>query len=337
MENNNALLQKLNKKMEDYLEQEEYDKAQEVCLELCRLQGLTPADHMPEHFLTQLKRKEHETMHINKTSRRISGVAAAAAAAVLLVGGTVSAAVACNNNVHFSIKGFFVGDEENMTVSVLPAEGEAGEIDLPEMSGESTVTPISEEKGDPSTPWLGKKVWDDTSEIWDSDDAVNWTKGWQTTRVTEYRYADYFSAADDAGFDRLFQTNYTGEVCYYENEHLPDESDRKAGIGSSTDYNITGTFSLGSGSFTINQFKNYVNQIGEVSQAASMVITTTGETDNEREYLNAAGTSFKLSDDTELGTVRTTTIFTDEKYETILQFTGMTEAQIHEVLDNIRL
>lgn len=42
MENNNALLQKLNKKMEDYLEREEYDRAQETCLELCRLQGLTP-------------------------------------------------------------------------------------------------------------------------------------------------------------------------------------------------------------------------------------------------------------------------------------------------------
>lgn len=46
-----------------------------------------------------------------------------------------------------------------------------------------------------------------------------------------------------------------------------------------------------------------------------MVITTTGETDNEREYLNATGTSFKLSDDTESGTVRTTAMFTGEKYE----------------------
>lgn len=275
-------------------------------------------------------------MHINKTSKRISGVAAAAAAAVLLVGGTVSAAVAYNNNVHFSIKGFFVGEEEDMSVSFLPQEGGETEIDLPEMSGESTVTPISEEEGSTSTPWLSKKVWDDTSEIWDSDDAVNWTKGYQTTRVTEYRYADYFSAADNAGFDRLFQTNYTGEVYYYENEHLPDESDREAGIGSVTDYNITGTFSLGSGSFTINQSGNHIDQNGEISQAASMVITTTGETDNEREYLNAAGTSFKLSDDSELGTVRTTTMFTGEKYETILQFTGMTEAQIHEVLDNIK-
>lgn len=336
MENNNALLQKLNKKMEDYLEQEEYDKAQEVCLELCRLQGLTPADHMPEHFLTQLKRKEHETMHITKTSKRISGVIAAAAAAVLLIGTTVSAAVAYNNNIHFSIRGFFVGDEENVAVSVLPEEGEAAEVNLPEMSGESTLTPVSEEEGDTSVPWLSKKVWEETSELWDSDDAVNWTKDYQTTRVTQYRYADYFAAADDAGFDRLFQTNYSGEVYYYEYEHLPDESDRETGISSTTDYNIAGTFSFGSGRFSVDQSRNYVNQDGEVSETASMVITTTGETEGEREYLNAAGISFKLSDDTEFGDVRTTALFIGENYNATLQFTGMTEEEIHEVLDNIR-
>ena len=42
MDNNNTSIDKLNKRIEHYLEQEEYDKAQEVCLELCRLQGLTP-------------------------------------------------------------------------------------------------------------------------------------------------------------------------------------------------------------------------------------------------------------------------------------------------------
>lgn len=40
-------------------------------------------------------------------------------------------------------------------------------------TAENTVTPISAEEGTSSTPWLSKKVWDDTYEIWDSDDAVN--------------------------------------------------------------------------------------------------------------------------------------------------------------------
>ncbi len=333
MENNNALIIKLNKKIEYYLDHGEYEKADQVCRELCRIQGLTPVSHMPEHFPEKLKRKEHETMHMNKTSKRLSGIAAAAAAAVILIGGTASAAVIYNNNVHFSLKGLTAG--ENIDMSFIPEEGEPLDVALPEMSGESTVTPISEEEGSASTGWLGKKVWDDTYEVWDSDDAVNWTKGYRTTRVTEYRYADYFTAAEHAGFEKLFQTNYTGDVFYYENEHLPDESDTAAGIGSTMDYSITGDFSFGHGHFSIDQQTYRTTEEGNAAETSSMVITTTGEASNEREYLNAAGISFKLSDDTEFGETRTTTMFTSETCSAVLQFNGLTEAEIYEVLDHI--
>lgn len=104
MENNNALIKKLNKKIDLYLKQGDFDKADKACLELCRLRGQKPADHMPENFLYQLKRKEHENMNIRKTSKRLSGIAAAAAVAVLLVGGTASAAVIYNGNIHFSTR-----------------------------------------------------------------------------------------------------------------------------------------------------------------------------------------------------------------------------------------
>ncbi|RKJ45132.1 hypothetical protein D7X98_09370 [bacterium 1XD8-76] len=333
MENNNALISKLNKKIDRCLEQGQYHEAEEACRALCRIRGQKPADQMPENFLCQLKRKEHENMNIRKTSKHLSGIAAAAAVAVLLVGGTVSAAAIYNGNIHFSTKGFTAGDD--VKVSFAPEDGDAVDVDLPEMSGESTITPISEENGVSSTPWLSKKVWDDTYEIWDSDDAVNWTKGYQTSRITQYRYADYFTAADDAGFSRLFQTNYMGDTFYYQTEHLPDESDIAAGIGSETDYRITGEFSCGSGRFTLEQQKYRTTESGEIIENASMVIMTTGETSNEREYLNAAGISFKLSDDTETGRTRTAAMFTGTDYDAILQFTGMTEDEIHEVLDNI--
>lgn len=333
MHRNNALITELNQKIDHYLKQEEYDKADEACKALCRLQGQKPADHMPEDFLYQLKRKEHENMNIKKASKRLSGIAAAAAVAVLLVGGTVSAAVIYNSNVHFSTKGLTAGDD--IKVSFVPEEGDAVDIDLPEMSGENTITPISEEEGSSSVPWLSKKVWDDTYEVWNSDDATNWTKGYQTSRTTEYRYADYFTAAEDAGFDRLFKTNYTGDTFYYQTEHLPDESDIAAGIDSETDYSISGEYSYGNGRFTLNQQKYRATESDETAETASMVITTTGETSGEREYLNSAGITFKLSDDTELGETRTTTMFTGTAYDAILQFTGMTEEEIHEVLDNI--
>ena len=88
------------------------------------------------------------------------------------------------------------------------------------MSGESVISPISEEEGSAANHWLSKKVWDDTYEVYDSDDAVNWTKGYQTTRITEYRYADYFTAAEDADFEKIFKTNYVGDVAYCQYEHI---------------------------------------------------------------------------------------------------------------------
>lgn len=133
---------------------------------------------------------------------------------------------------------------------------------------------------------------------------------------------------------REFRISET-DVFYYENEHLPDETDQAAGVGSETDYSITGEFSCGSGHFTVDQQKYRKSETGESAAASFVVITTTGETGNEREYLNAAGISFKLSDDTESGETRTTTMFTADSFDAVLQFTGMTEEEIHAVLDAI--
>lgn len=329
MSRNNALITELNTKIDYYLEHEEYDKAEEACKNLCHLQGLKPADHMPEDFLCQLKRKEQESMHINKTTKRISGIAAAAAAAVLLIGGTVSAAVIHNGNIHFSTKGLSAGDDTH--ISYTSKNGETIDSKLPELSEESVISPISEEKGSPSTLWLSKKVWDDTYAVYDSDDAVNWTKGYQTTRITEYKYADYFSATEEAGFEKLFKTNYTGDVAYYQHEHLDSETNN--------DYSITGDFSYGSGHFHIDQQQFPMEDSDEIDAEkapAFMVITTTDETSNEREYLSPSGISFKLSDDTEFKYTRTTTLFRGNTYDAILQFTGMTEEEIHAVLDTIQ-
>lgn len=344
MTQNNALIKQLNKEIDHCLKNGEYDKTDDLCKRLCLARGLVPADHMPENFPEQLKRKEHETMHIRKTPRRISGIVAAAAAAVLLIGGTVSAAAIYNGNIQFTVRGLTAADPgEDYTASFVP-EGSDLPVDLhaPELSGEDVITPISEETGTSSTPWLEKKVWDDTYEVASSDDAVNWEKGYQTTRTTQYRYADYFTAADDAGFQRVFRENYSGDVFYQENEHLPDESDQANGIGSTTDYNITGEFICGKGHFTLEQFQDGTGA-GDTGEAAAeksafVAITTTGETENEREYLSASGITFKLTDDnaTETGETKTTTMLTGNGCHSVFTFMGMTEAEIHKVLDNVK-
>lgn len=319
----NALITELTQKMECCLEQEDYGRADELCREICRMEGLEPVESMPEDFLFQLKKKESETMNKKKITKRFSGVAVAAAA-FLVIGGTVSAAAAYNGGIRFFDHGLIAGDD---SVDFSEVAGIVG-ANPQELSGEPVVTPISTEDGSTDTPWLSKNVWEETSEVYESDDGVNWTKGYQTARITEYRYADYFAAVEDAGFDSLFKTNYSGEVLYDQSEYLED--------GADADYSISGTFSYGNGSFGIEQMKFRAGTSEETEDEVLMVITTTQETANERDYISSVGIPFRLSDDTEFGYTRTTTVFKGKSFNAVLTFTGMTEEEIHQVLDNIQ-
>ena len=138
-------------------------------------------------------------------------------------------------------------------------------------------------------------------------------------------------AAEDADFEKIFKTNYVGDVAYCQYEHID--------TGKDTDYSIIGEFSYGNGHFNINQQKFPTDSSDEVNAETDMtfvLITTIGETTNEREYLSSSGISFKLSDDTEFGYTRTSTLFRGKNYDTVLEFIGMTEDEIHNVLDNIQ-
>lgn len=58
MTQSNALIKQLNKEIDRCLKNGEYDRADALCKRLCLARGFVPADHMPENFPEQLKRKE---------------------------------------------------------------------------------------------------------------------------------------------------------------------------------------------------------------------------------------------------------------------------------------
>lgn len=92
----------------------------------------------------------------------------------------------------------------------------------------------------------------------------------------------------------------------------------------------------------MEQFKDgtAADDTGEVAaeKSAFVAIATTGETENEREYLSASGITFKLTDDnaTETGEKKTTTMLTGNSCISVFTFLGMTEEEIHGVLDNVK-
>lgn len=69
MNDNNAFVTELNRKIDQYLETGEYEKVEETSRESCRLQGLDVVNEMPDDFLFQMKKKEKRNMGIIKRKR----------------------------------------------------------------------------------------------------------------------------------------------------------------------------------------------------------------------------------------------------------------------------
>lgn len=329
MNNQNALIKELNQKLEQYMEEENYEKVDEASRQLCRLQGLEAAEKMPDDFILQLKEKEKSDMkenrkktmnrHYKRMSRRVAGIAAAAAA-FLLLGGTVSAAVLYNKGITIFEHGLSTAGE------VTPPEDYQSpyqDVNLPDVPG--TTTLLSKEQGSPNNPWVEKKIYDESYTVYDSEDAVNWTPFIQTNHVTEYRYEDYYTAVLDAGFEQLFSENYKGETIYYIYEHTDEYSE-----GEPADFSISGSYVCGNGSFNISQYP------GNEENTAFAVITN--ETGNNREYVSSTGCLFALTDDRdESGQVLTHTLVACDNYFLTLEFSNMSEDEIHGVLETVRL
>lgn len=146
MDNQNALIKELNQKLTQYMEEENHEKVDEVSRQLCCLQGLEPAEEMPEDFICRLQNKEKSAM--KKISRHAAGIAAAAAV-FLLLGGTVSAAVLYNSGINIFEHGLSTNGE------VTPPESDFQDVDLPDVP--DTTTLLSEEQGSPHSAWWKKR------------------------------------------------------------------------------------------------------------------------------------------------------------------------------------
>lgn len=311
MDNKQKLVETLNEQMDECIESRNYKKLEEVSRELCQLQGLDMVEKMPDDFVLQIKRREKEKMRlIKRLSKHVTKIAAAFAVA-LVAGGIASAAFYYNSGVNVFKYGLSTGEVDTDTKSQFDG------VKLPEGSNETKV--IEEERGDSSHIWTKKKVWKETRTQYESDDAVNWKDKKLVDRYTQYSYDNYFAAAEENDFAKVFRKDYSGSVSYQKTEHLKQDAE--------TDYTILGKFSLGNGIFTFEQQK-------EKTENTKFVLIT-GDTSNEREYVSSSGYAYKLADDKETGKTRTNVVVPCNDYRLIFSFTGMSDDEIHEVLENI--
>ena len=173
-----------------------------------------------------------------------------------------------------------------------------------------TTNQISYEEGTADTLWTSKKV----TEV----------NGYVTTA---YSYDSYAKAQQDAGIGTKFTTEYLPEsedgIIYRVTEN---EGFRESELSANLKYQ--------EGSFTVLQSRSEEGFAEDYAFSVKLQNTS-----NERDYSTKEGVTYHLVDETISGEegeeVHTYVMIATDTYEGFLCFRGLSEEQIHEVLDTV--
>lgn len=333
----NATVAEKNRELDKYLEEENYEKADEISRELCRLQGLEPADEMPSDFLFQLKRKEKKEMNnVKKISKNFTRIAAVAAG-FLLIGGIASAAEKYYTNTVITV---YQSGDSNSDYTVMAKDGnytvytEKGSYMFTE---ESITNVIEHEYGNSDQAWLEKKVMDETYSAYKSNENSDWTPYDISERITEYKYEKYSDAVEDAKFVNAFNKDYVGNAYYRERQPVIEENGTSFDNIDITNYSISADLEYGSNTFSVEQIKKQKNVDVSAETASSVTYSTDGEISNERTYKSSLGYEYVLADNSGSGERVTVVTIPGEEYELVLTFTGMSDDDIYDVLESVNI
>ncbi len=153
-----------------------------------------------------------------------------------------------------------------------------------------------------------------------------------SVKNTFYYYADYKTAVEDSGLDNWFSVEYETS---YNSYFGGDISHCVVDAGDHFYYDINGSLVYNDGFFYVAEGK-YAGNVAE--DYASIIPTHSSK--NAREYVNKAGATFTLVDDSETmndGEEITYTIVAIRygMYSGHIDFYNLSEEEIHEVLDTV--
>lgn len=278
-------------------------------LDLLLMQSLTP-DNEADESLNQAIFEQLENPAVTNGRQRFQSKkrwqsmvpkVAAVVLAVLVIGtGTVYAAGRVLGQVFIRDHRVSVGNESILEhVSML----DDSEV-VPE-----PVTVLREVTGGPEDKWI----------------RMDETTADGTTINAHYYYADYRTLISDTPFENVFST-LPGTVTQAVYGEIRTE-DREAGVMISVD------FQRGDGHVIFEQMGTGTGFWGV--DAISVRMTQSG---NTRTYRAATGTEYTLVDDLSDGKVLSTVVMIQcEGFIGYLEFEGLTEQDIHQVLDSLIL
>ena len=278
------------------------------------------ADYKPDerldeellYYFQNDKRKNEDDKKVNirmyklkKDAKRAAFIrmAQSAAAAILvfiiLGSGTAYAVNAIMEKARVTEHGMSVGNEEYIS-----------DEDLAEPFDDVDVDVIGEEEPGPDDKWISKRT-----------EVVS-----GTYQNVYYTYQDYTTMIEDTPFESVFK-EIPGEES--SSEYVITDLDEVT-----REYSMGTIFNVGDGEVYLNL--DYIE--GNVAEDAAFGISL-GRTSNEREYVTGSGINFTLADsvkDTGEGEEAvTTTLISYKKYRGSIQFIGLDEEEIYNVLENV--
>lgn len=278
------------------------------------------ADYKPDerldeellYYFQNDKRKNEDDKKVNirmhklkKDAKRAAFIrmAQSAAAAILvfiiLGSGTAYAVNAIMEKARVTEHGMSVGNEEYLS-----------DEDLAEPLDDVDVDVIGEEEPGPDDKWISKRT-----------EVVS-----GTYQNVYYTYQDYTTMIEDTPFESVFK-EIPGEES--SSEYVITDLDEVT-----REYSMGTIFNVGDGEVYLNL--DYIE--GNVAEDAAYGISL-GSTSNEREYVTGSGINFTLADsvkDTGEGEEAvTTTLISYKKYRGSIQFIGLDEEEIYNVLENV--
>lgn len=292
-------------------------------------------NQLDEKILNYLAKNSGGNNMDNKKWRfKFSTSVAIAACTAFMVSATGYAAIIHFNNISHMDYGLVSENVSDGKEAPINENGDEGFVDTSEhrdrMSTDvSDRLLLVEEKGSNQVNWNEKRVWKDTAPVYISNDGMDWKLDEEgpTGIVTEYMYSSYEMAIQDAEFPNVMSNLLSKvEMNYGVFEEYSTE------IGSDVYRKRV------SGEFAYQEGKMFV-ELSEDEGVGHGVSIYTGvdRVTNQRTYQTEDGGTYQLSDNEIDGIVQTTTLISSGAYSLILQFEGLSDNDIHTLLNEIDL
>ncbi len=295
------------------------------------------------NYINQIANKERVNIMKNtnksKWKMKMSASTAVAACAVCVLSVTAYAAVANIDKVSHNDYGFVSNtnmeiNDKSISTKELEEFLNTSEIRTKMANDNSGMELISEENGKDGVNWSKKSTFKDNSYTYTSDDTTDWSidEEASTGIITEYAYENYEMAIKDAGLPNVMEKilskggiNKGAFLEEYSTEESSDISKKR----------VIGEFDYKNGKVSVDLSK--YSMTDGIQGNGYSVITGIDKSTNQREYQSQNGIKYQLSDNKDDKITKTTTMVSSGSYCLIIEFEGLSDNEIHTILDSLDL